>query len=84
MARLHPNKAISAAIEQALAAGWSFEKAGPRAHNYGKLYCTAASRGGCIVKVYSTPRVPQAHARDIMREIRNCPHQKQSNESAEE
>ena len=69
-----PNKHIREAIDYGLAAGWRLVKSGPRAHPWGRLYCTAQARGGCIVSVYSTPRVPENHARYIRRRVDACPH----------
>lgn len=67
----HPNKHIRKAIETAVAAGWRFEKAGPRAHVYGALYCPNDCL--CIKRVFSTPRNPQKHAQWILSQVRKCP-----------
>jgi hypothetical protein len=71
----HPNKHIREAVQHALAHGWTLRKAGPRAHAWGRLYCPRHDRLGCQHAVYSTPRVPDAHARDIRRAVDSCPHQ---------
>lgn len=70
----HPNKAIRGAIDYAIRNGWRFVKSGPRAHTYGRLYCPAAQRGGCIVSVYGTPKNPEKHARFVRDEVDGCPH----------
>lgn len=70
----HPNKHIRAAIEYALDCGWLLRKAGPCAHIWGRLNCPARARGGCIVSVFSTPRVPEHHANYIRRQVDRCPH----------
>ena len=70
----HPDKEIREAIEYAENNGWTFVKSGPRAYCYGRLYCPASSRGGCIVSVYSTPKNPGRHARHIRSEVDKCPH----------
>ena len=70
----HPNKHIRAAVDEAIRRGWRLVKSGPRAHAWGKLYCPAIVRGGCIVSVYGTPRVPENHARYIRRMLDICPH----------
>lgn len=70
----HPNKHIRAAIDEALAKGWRLLKSGPRAHTWGRLFCPAQERAGCIIAVYSTPRVPEHHARYIGRRVAACPH----------
>ena len=71
----HPNKHISAAIEYALSHGWTLRKAGPRAHTWGRLYCPQGDRTGCARAVYSTPKVPEDHGKDIRRAVDQCPHQ---------
>jgi hypothetical protein len=70
----HKNKHIRAAIEYALGRGWRLEMAGPRAHIWGTLYCPLHDRTGCLVRVFSTPRVPEAHAADIRRAVDQCEH----------
>ena len=35
----HPNKHIREAIQYAEHCGWTFVKAGPRSHLYGRLFC---------------------------------------------
>ena len=32
------------------------------------------SRDGCKISVWSTPRVPEHHAKHIRRQVDNCPH----------
>jgi hypothetical protein len=70
----HPNKHIRAAIKYAESKGWRVVKASAHAHIWGKLYCPSGRRGGCIVHVYSTPRNPENHAKDIRAEVDDCPH----------
>src|SRR5437660_12884274 len=70
----HPNKHIREAVDYAVGRGWRLVKSGPRAHAWGRLYCPAQTRGGCIFTVYSTPRVPENHARYIRRRVDACPH----------
>jgi hypothetical protein len=71
---IHPNKHIREAIKYAENQGWRVVKAGGQAHIWGKIYCPAKQRGGCIIRVYSTPRVPEHHARHVREEIADCPH----------
>ncbi|HCS51725.1 MAG TPA: hypothetical protein DIW81_09055 [Planctomycetaceae bacterium] len=73
MAKYHPNKEISAAIEFALENGWRFEMS--QGHPFGQLYCPFHDRSGCIIRVHSTPRVNEHEAQRILREINKCPHQ---------
>jgi hypothetical protein len=70
----HPNKHIRAAVEYALEHGWNLQKSSARAHTWGRLFCAYEERGGCIRSVYSTPRVPESHAKDIRRAVDRCPH----------
>jgi hypothetical protein len=70
----HPNKHIREAIKYALSQDWRSLKAGPRAHVWGQLFCPHARRGGCIIRVFSTPRNAEIHARRIREEVDNCPH----------
>jgi hypothetical protein len=70
----HKNKHIRASVDYALERGWQLETAGGHAHVWGYLLCPAARRGGCRVPVYSTPRVPENHARFIRRKVDACSH----------
>lgn len=70
----HPNKHIREAIKYAQGKGWRLQKAGPRAHIWGQLFCQHARRGGCIVRIFSTPRNPENHARRIREAVDDCPH----------
>ena len=58
----HQNKHIREAIKYAEEHGWTFVKAGPRAHVYGVLYCPRHDRDGHRFNVHSTPRNPETHA----------------------
>jgi len=68
----HPNKHIREAIKYAEQHGWRFTLS--QGHNFGLLWCAEASRDGCRQPVYSTPRNPERHARDIRRSVETCPH----------
>jgi hypothetical protein len=70
----HKNEHIRSAIQYALAHGWTLQKAGPRAHIWGTLYCPRRDRTGCRQHVLCTPRVAEAHAKDIRRAVEHCPH----------
>lgn len=70
----HSNKHIREAIRYTEANGWTVQKAGPRAHIWRTLWCPLRERDGYRVRVMSTPRNPESHARDIRREIDQCPH----------
>ena len=68
----HPDKHIEKAVAHAESMGWRWERS--NGHVWGKLFCPEQSRNGCIVGVFSTPRVPENHARQIVREIELCEH----------
>lgn len=70
----HPSKPIREAIEYAEANGWTFAKAGPRAHIFGTLYCPLRTRDGHRQPVFSTPRSPENHARRIREAVDKCEH----------
>jgi len=70
----HANKHIRDAILYATKKGWRVEKAGPRAHIWGTIWCLRTGRDGCRVRIMSTPQSPENHARDIRRHIDRCPH----------
>lgn len=68
----HPNKHIEEAVKYAETSGWRFQKS--NGHAWGFLLCPLATRDGCDVAVYSTPRVPETHARRIRQMVDECPH----------
>lgn len=72
MAGRHPNKEIEAALGYARSQGWDMIKSsGGAAHAWGVMRCP----GDCAqVSIYSTPRVPQNHARALRRAVDRCPH----------
>lgn len=71
----HPNKEIEAAVSYAETQGWSWIKV--KGHAWGKLQCAYHDREGCTLFVWSTPRVPENHARQLRRDIDRCPHKKE-------
>ena len=78
---MHPNKHIRASIEYALSRGWTQRPGG--GHAFCILKCPAGVREGCRKSVWSTPRNPEAHARDIVRYVDHCPHCGQPEEGSE-
>ena len=70
----HPNKHIREAIRYAEGIGWRATKARAAAHVWGQLLCPLQTREGCIVRVYSTPRNPENHAKRIRSEVDKCRH----------
>jgi hypothetical protein len=75
----HPNKHIEQAVRFAEASGWRVEMS--NGHAWGFLLCPRHTREGCKVGVYSTPRNPENHARQLTREVDLCPHQDNPDEA---
>ena len=70
--RYHPNKHVNAAIQYAILKGWTMRKGG--GHAMYIVMCPANHRGGCRRSVWSTPRDPEAHARDLISDVDRCRH----------
>jgi hypothetical protein len=71
----HPKKEVEDAIRYAESCGWRVEVGG--SHAWGRIYCPyndAECRCGefCIASIWSTPRNPGNHARQIKRVVDNC------------
>lgn len=73
----HPNKDIEEAVKYAESMGWRFKAAGDSAHAWGRLLCVLEAREGCSMSIWSTPRNPFAHAEQIIRSVKRCPHKKE-------
>ncbi|MCX7421503.1 MAG: hypothetical protein NT013_18425 [Planctomycetia bacterium] len=74
MAKWHPQKEVSDAIEYAVSQGWRFIKGS--GHCFGTLRCPQADRDGHQFRVFSTPQNPGAHARRLRHAIDACTHEK--------
>lgn len=72
----HPNKHIEGAVQYAESKGWIFRKGS--SHAWGVLKCPHGEREGCQVSVYSTPRVPENHAKHIRNAVDKCNHEQES------
>ncbi|HLB56489.1 MAG TPA: hypothetical protein VJK30_04090 [Coxiellaceae bacterium] len=70
----HPNKEIETAIVFAESRGWRYQKTGKSAHAWCRLLCVLRDREGCALSVWSTPRNPEMHAKQIIRCVKHCPH----------
>lgn len=68
----HPNKHIREALRYAEQHGWIIKKSGPRAHAWGVIRCSHGHRE-CWMAIYSTPKNPEGHARNIRRTVDRCP-----------
>jgi len=71
----HPSKEVEKALQYAEHHGWRVEVGG--SHAWGKIFCprnNPACRCGefCISSIWSTPRNPGNHARQIRRIVDNC------------
>jgi len=64
----HPKKEVEDAVQYAEEAGWSWQPSG--GHAWGRLLC---SKGCCQLSVWSTPRSPGDHGRQICRKVDRCP-----------
>jgi hypothetical protein len=73
--RRHPNKEIDAAIAYAAAKNWTVLEA--TGHAWGIMRCPfndRTCRDGifCQTSIWSTPRSPESHARNIRKAVDNC------------
>lgn len=71
----HPNKEIEAVLQYAHEKGWRIVVGG--SHAWGKIYCPYNDRECrcgefCITCVWSTPKNPGNHARQLKRVIDHC------------
>src|ERR1700730_13886265 len=71
----HPKKEVEDAIRHAEENGWRVEVGG--SHAWGRLYCPyndTDCRCGefCISSIWSTPKNPGNHARQVKRVVDNC------------
>lgn len=71
----HTKKEVEQALRYAEYAGWRISVGG--SHAWGRIYCPyndSECRCGefCIASIWSTPRSPGNHARQIRRVIDNC------------
>jgi hypothetical protein len=67
----HKIKHIREALKYADQKGWTVKKSGPRAHAWGIIHCQFG-HAECWMSIYSTPKNPEKHARDIRRTVDRC------------
>lgn len=72
MMKEHPDKHIRAAVHYAVSKGWIFNWGGNSSHCYGRLKCGIPEHHQHMMSVWSTPRCPQNHARQIVRKVDSC------------
>ena len=75
----HPIKEIEDALKKLEELGWSVQPAkGQRSHSWGFVLCPAKLRSACRdavfcrMSVWSTPRDPRGHARELLRKAQGC------------
>lgn len=76
--KAHPDKDIRAAINYALANGWTFNAAGKSAHCFGRLMCGIPQHKDHMMSIWSTPKNTLNHARQIIRMVERCSPDKKS------
>ena len=64
--KLHKDKTVNAAVVKLVAAGWTLRE-------QGHLYHLQCPCGQDFVRVDSSPKNPENHARRILREAARCP-----------
>jgi len=75
--RRHPAKEVEKALRYAEGLGWRVKVSRSKSHAWGKMYCPANDqdcRCGefCITSIWSTPRNPDSHARQLRQVVDNC------------
>lgn len=85
--RSHPHSDIEDVLKYAEENGWRIDVGG--GHCWGKIYCPyndKECRGGifCISSVWSTPRNPGNHAKQIRKVVDNCTTNNNLNHLSEE
>lgn len=68
----HKQKELESVVAYAESLGWRVVMG--TGHAWAYLYCPRADRSGCKVGVWSTPKNPENHARQIRRQVDSCPH----------
>ena len=68
----HSNKEIEGSLHYAESRNWTVVESA-RGHCWGVIRCPHG-RAGCQKSIWSTPRRPENHAREIRRFVDRCPH----------
>jgi hypothetical protein len=76
----HPNKDIEAAIKYAESKGWRYQATGNSAHAGADYFVRFESREEHSMSIWSTPKNPDNHAKQIRRNVDACDHQGDNNE----
>ena len=69
----HPRNVIAGALRNAEPAGWPVAPTSS-GHRWGVMRCGEASRSGCQVSIWSTPRNSGTHAKQLTRFVDRCHH----------
>lgn len=67
----HPNGEVENAVQYAEALGWQVKRSA-KGHAWGYLLCPKATREGCRIGVWSTPKNTGNHARQIRNKVDKC------------
>lgn len=67
----HPNKHIQEALEYAQKHGWEIIPSGKSSHSFCRLRCKRGHNEHQM-SVWSTPRSPENHAKQIIRKVKEC------------
>jgi hypothetical protein len=73
----HPKKEVEGALKAAEEEGWTVSPTSS-GHRWGVAECGS----GCRVSVWSTPKNPGNHAKDIRRGVDRCPHREEGENDA--
>ena len=68
----HPKKEVEDALADAEAAGWTVTPTSS-GHRWGVMRCAESSRSGCQVSIWSTPRNPGVHERQLRHVVGSLP-----------
>ena len=69
----HPKKEVEDALTQLEEAKWTIT-ATSSGHRWGVARCSESNRAGCQVSIWSTPRNPGSHARQLLQKLDRCSH----------
>ncbi|WP_261093290.1 hypothetical protein [Serratia quinivorans] len=65
-----PNKHIQAALAYAISRGWLFHAS--NGHAFGRLHCALPNHREHMMSIWSTPKNPEQHAKQIRRKVDQC------------
>jgi hypothetical protein len=77
MDKKHSKKEVREAIEYAKSKGWRIQLSSGSGHAWGQMYCPYNDKDCrcgefCIASIWSTPRSPVSHARQIRKVVDKC------------